>query len=491
MHGQLVEQICKLNLEIANGQTNLDQKVISHLLKKKINPLTLDLEIELNCDPLSELDNFRALFKASLVAFLEKCSSPTLKERWYDLASNRSADSQLAEAYLFLTAHLLGISHAETFHVHQLKNGIIPLSKKNYWNLLKFPFVHLHAELATILIIIGKLTQQPKLINHGYLAAKWHFNSLGSDFLPLRGFFSNYQFCNYPNLVIRQASFLYLAALAMEDPEMAYIAKTHFSYLLKQSESKLKEVPLDVLLLMRWVDQLFPQQLTPIEPSLPLKIECENLPIIGARSPEMDIITTLSGCNSSMGSLKLGDIEIVAFGPQVGELGDGMFFGSIAQKPSEKSFEVYEDDRHSCIKGLVGLPNNNSDMNHVKLWQQPGGWLEVKLLHQKRQLDINVKPIHPPNELYFVFYIIADQCLIKGQKKFLSNSLEQFQGPACNIAFLDKSKLITIEPSAECSEMKIIPLEGESSFLGANYLVAYPLKNNYRAFNWKVTSNLR
>ncbi|MCH9632293.1 MAG: hypothetical protein S4CHLAM6_06250 [Chlamydiae bacterium] len=491
MHGQLVEQICKLNLEVINDQTGLDQKIISYLLKKKVNPLTLDLKITVDSDALCELDNFRALFKASLIVFFEKCTNSTLIERWHELASNRSADSQLAEAYLILTAHMLGIAYTGNFHVNQLKNGIIPLSKKNYWNLLKFPFIHLHAELATVLILIGKLTQQPKLVNQGYLAAKWHFNSLGSDFLPFKGFFSNYQFCNYPNLVSRQASFLYLAALAMEDPEMAYVAKAHFSYLLNQSDNKLKETPLDILLLMRWTDFLFPQQLTPIEPTLEAKMECKNLPLIGVRSTEMDIITTLSGCNSSMGSLRFGDIEIAAFGPQVGELGDGKFFGSIAQKPSSESFEVYEDGRHSCIKGLVGLPLNNPEVGHLKSWQHPAGWLEVKFLYQKKQLDIHIKPIEPPDSLYFVFYIIADQCLIKGQKKFLNNSLDQFQGPASNIAFLDKSKLITIEPSAGCSDMKIIPLEGESSFWGANYLVAYPLKNNFTAFDWKVTSSFR
>ncbi len=491
MHSQLIEQVCRQNLKVEMNKTDLDQAVVFCLLHKKINPTSIHIEIEEIGDPLIELENLRKLFKASLIAHFEKHVSSSVKECWYTLASRKSADSVLADAYLFLTALLLGIEYPHAFSVTQLKNGIIPLSKRNYWNLFKFPFIHLHAELASVILLIGKLSSQSKLIDQAHNAARWHFNGLDSSFLPYRSFFSNYQFCNYTDLIARQASFFYLSALATEDTEIAYVAKIHFSWLSAQSEKNLKGLPLDILLLLKFTDQLFPEQLTPVEPSLPKETLCENLPLVGLRSKDVDIIATLSGCNSSMGALKFGSVEIVAFGPQVGVLGDGKLFGSIAQKHSQESSKVYRDEKHFCLNGLVGLPQNAPDKSYLKMWQHPSSWLQMKIHYQKNQLDIHAKPIGNLDELYFVFYIISEQCLIKGQKKFLNQSLEQFQGNASNVAFLDQPKIVTIEPCFEEGEMKIIPLEGESSFWGANYLIAYSLKNNYRAFDWKITGSSR
>lgn len=228
MHGQFVDQICNSFSDVKKEPTSSDQKVLAFLLKRKISPHEFRFEEHTSDNLYERLENLRELLKVTLLAYWHKLTDSQLeavKKRFNELAAQHVHEMQLETIYLSFIAHLLKIDYPRPLHFQQFQNGIFSLSKHNYWNLLKYPFIHFHAEFATLVLLMGKMSGQPKLMQQGYAAAKWHLNMLGNDFLPFRSLFSNYQHCNYYELIARQACFLYLASLALEDTEIAFVAK--------------------------------------------------------------------------------------------------------------------------------------------------------------------------------------------------------------------------------------------------------------------------
>lgn len=493
MHGQILSQILSTQLDSQEQQASVDFAALSFLKKKHIPSKLFLFDLKADDGLEARLQRLRELLKASLLAHM--CPmNPKQKEqieaRYYELSKLQSSDFQLEILCLILAAHLLKLPHDKVMHMHQLNSGIFPLSKHGYWNLFKYPFAHLHAEFATLLLIAGKLMNHSKWIAQASLAAKWHMNVLSGDYLPFRSLFSNFHFCSYFDLVAWQGTLFHLTSLATEDKEMAFVAKKHFAYLQDAQTKDSKIFPVELLLLLQKTDSLYPQQLTPIEPNLDAMIHYPDLPLMGQRHKKFNIISTVSGCNTSLGALQFADVEIVGYGPQKGHLGDPQFFGTLPNSHVKEVYQHYQSEHSYCLQAVLGLPSTNPNP-YLRTWQHPSSWLKTKLQLQDDVLHIQVQPIAVDSKFYFTFYVIAEQCLIKGQKKFLFQSLEQYDGKSSNVAFLSETKMLTIKPSFDDIGMKIIPLEGKASFWGANFLIAYAIDAQKGTFQWKITAENR
>lgn len=495
MYQQLIELVKKPFTNALSSYDSLDQKIISFLGQTNSKPYSFSFESAPSKDLFCKWNLWRSLLKAILLAHFDgtlKKSQRHLKESWYDLVAFKSLDHfQLEIVYAKLTAYFLNIEEEMPLECKQQKNGLCPLFSGDHWTLLNTPFIDQHAEFATLLILIGKLLNQTEYVDQGCKAAYWHIQNTDSEFMPYRGFLTNHGKSSFNNIVLKQALLFHAASLANQDKEMAFLAKKHFSFLLNCEAHQLKDLSLETLLIWRLVDSHFKNQLTPEEPKLSQDFCDDNLPICGKRTDKINVLCSLAGHNASMGTLRFGDLQIAAFGPQIETLGDGAFFGFIDGLNKENGYESKKLNDGFMLKSTVGLPQINPEVSASRLWEHPFSWLETKIIYEKDSLKIQLKPLRTQENVYFVFYVMADQCLIKDEKKVLYHSLEQFQGRACNVSFLNQTKMMSLDLVKSDTSMKIIPLEGGKSFWGANYLIAYHLNKEYSIFEWKVICSHR
>jgi len=186
-------------------------------------------------------------------------------------------------------------------------------------------------------------------------------------------------------------------ALSSSDAQMAYLAKQHFCTLLETKKADFEDFSLDALLILNWVDRLFKEELTPMEPELESIVQDPNLALVGYRSSALNILLSFLGVNMGFGSLKNHDLEIPAFGPQLELLGESKLFGLIGQNPLNSShkehFQVDTDQNEFNVKGVVGLPKVEETQDYWKTWQTPSDWMEFNFFFEENALNIHLTPL--------------------------------------------------------------------------------------------------
>ncbi len=497
MQHQLVKYLCDCFCKDQHLYSNIDQKVFRYLIDKRVSSSKEHFDVDFKeKNPVKRLSLWRDLLKTTLLSSLRESlgeGKEVLKEAWYALsAHNTLKEFQLEQAYTLLIAHLLNIPYLSKYEPVQLENGLTPIETASHWPCMNTPLLEWHAELGTLWVLLGKLLNKPSYTRAAQKLAKWQTKGLDIHFKPHKGFLSSHHLSHFTNALLREGVLFHAIALSSSDPQMAYLAKQHFCTLLETKKDDFEDFSLDALLLLSWIDVLFKEQLTPIEPKLEEIVQDPNLALVGYRSSALNILVSFLGVNMGFGSLKNHDLEIPAFGPQLELLGEGKLFGLIGQNPLNSShkehFQVDTDRNEFNVKGVVGLPKVEASQDYWKTWQTPSDWMECNIFFEENALNIHLTPYRVKSKLFFVFYAIAEKCLVGGEEKILPHSLNQYQGEAAPITLIGKQSVITLDSLDQKNQLKIIPLEGHRSFWGANYLIAYHLNNKYSTFKWKIST---
>lgn len=494
-HHQLLDYFKDQLLANKSIKNKDDQEVVLFLSQKKSRLTPLDLGAIEHTNAVERLFLWRRFFQRVLLVYLSHGYSLYLEKKnlrkiWQTLASLITYEhSRLERGYAELTAILLGIHSLESFEIDQYDNGMIPLMDASYHKLLNIPFIEWQAEFATLLILIGKLKNKPFLTKQGCKVASWLMQHLQQDGMPYKSLLASQKYSCYFSTILRLSILFYSASFAVvKGEEFAFLAQKYFEYLKADINKHSIESSLDAVLLLNWFKQLYPGSTALSEPKITETLEDPSFALASIRRPDLTVLATLAGTNTAMGSLKCQDIEIVAFGPQVGDLDNEELFGIIGEAAESETIRLDVDDRgRFSLKGVVGIPSNQEGMNLLESWQYPVGWLDAKMTFENDTFKVSIKPLNIHHPFYFVFYVSASQCLIKGEKKILYQSLEQFQGYATDVSFLSKSKIINLKLQQEDTLMKIIPLEGGASFWGANYLIAYQVSKKGHNYDWQMT----
>lgn len=493
MQMQTVENFVQLLLNHYKAKNEIDHIILTYLTTNKLN---LSHSNVLNFSNRREEKNTsleQELLQLALIAFWEKNDSEllkNLKDQWYLLLKDQTLyKSQVKRVYLHLIAKLLNIPFTHSQEIEQRTNGILPLSTDCNDLLLNKPFIDIHAEFATLLILAGSQLKLSKWIKQGYQAALWHKQNVNYQYLPYRSFMSNHQTTNYISVCVKQAILFHVASLAMDDAEMAYLADHNFNNIINSDLPHAFSLSLDQAFSVKWAYHLYSKHPMLTKPHLSVLIEDREEPVLAKRTENIDVLISLMGNNTSMGSLRFKELELVAFGPQYQDLGNGENFGFIDQSFRKDYFKKFKEGSNLALSGIIALPVQESEAPYSTRWKYSTGWLEAKLNFDGSNLDIEINPLKVFYNFSFVFYIIAEQCLIKGQKKISHQSLEQFEGKADSVAFLHNHSSMIIDVTQGDTSMKIIPLEGKISFWGAKYLVAFDLKNSLDTFKWSIRCN--
>jgi len=202
-----------------------------------------------------------------------------------------------------------------------------------------------------------------------------------------------------------------------------------------------------------------------------------TLGLFSKRSLETTLMCAGSGCKSGMGYYVHQNAGVVNFGPQLFPLGNSDGFGlagraqNLCFKETEGLFELFYSCRlaapHTRATGLDFL----EDSGYSGLWMEA----EMKGNLENFSFKSHFEGTNPLGRLLFVFFGKGEACLVAHSIKLNPRSLDRYQGPPQQVAFLDKSVGVSIEALEGIAKMEIIPLAGDSNFWGADFLVGYTL----------------
>lgn len=156
-----------------------------------------------------------------------------------------------------------------------------------------------------------------------------------------------------------------------------------------------------------------------------------------------DALFTWAGRATSLGMIRMGEVEIRAFGPQR----DASQFG---------------------IKG-VGLDG------WARVSFLPEVWLHMKPEWEKKRIAFRFVGLE--TSMFLAFYVKAPSCTV-GSKSFLPGGLHRFQGEAQEARFGS----VVLKASTVC-KMELIPLAGHGCFWNADFLLLFEINQFFDQIN--------
>ncbi|MFN0065410.1 MAG: hypothetical protein ACKVOH_04155 [Chlamydiales bacterium] len=177
-----------------------------------------------------------------------------------------------------------------------------------------------------------------------------------------------------------------------------------------------------------------------------------------------------TGCKSGMGAFLYRDIGVVNFGPQLLPLGECCGFG-LAGKPLQ--CEVAQN-RLEYTTRLAAPLDRSTEPFHLQDSGFSGLWLEAALQFHPGAMEFaaHFAGLSSLDPWLFSFFLKAQSCLVSGSHKLSPRSLDRYKGPSSTIAFFSEQGRMEIDMQG-CLDMEIIPLAGDDSFWGADFLVAF------------------
>lgn len=182
-------------------------------------------------------------------------------------------------------------------------------------------------------------------------------------------------------------------------------------------------------------------------------------------APPLHACLTLSGWNTGLGVIKLGDVDIPSFGPQRFPLSDLSGFG-ITQISSHSS---------SLQAGSGSVSLNG----WTRCYADPEIWLSLNAIAQRQSISLTIrwsgiepgpiseKTITAPYAM--VFYVRASHCTLEDGTVLYPQSLRRYEGKGRKMIFDQQAAI-------ECSEtlnVQVIPLAGFGCFWNATFLVSF------------------
>ena len=154
---------------------------------------------------------------------------------------------------------------------------------------------------------------------------------------------------------------------------------------------------------------------------------------------------SLTGHNTSLGSLKTRFVDICAFGPQVYPLIDSRGFG---------------------VHG-VHSSQPNETRGWTRCYGQTDAWMEV--IWKEMNLTVRFMGLGLEKKMAFVFYVKGETAQIDSVL-FRPKSLQRYSGVAKSVVFKD----LTLE-CPHPRKVELIPLAGEGCFWGTDFLLAFEI----------------
>jgi len=185
---------------------------------------------------------------------------------------------------------------------------------------------------------------------------------------------------------------------------------------------------------------------------------------------ESTFLSIASGCKSGMGAYLFRDIGIINYGPQLLPIGDCASFG-LAGRPRSFNFE----QRQIRYQTRLAAPHPRNTGFPIQDSGYSGLWIEVE--QSLEETTCRFQGSRSLESVRFSFFLKAPCLRVSGSHKLMPKSLDRYLGPPAPV-LLEGGLLLKAISGA--SQMEVIPLAGDESFWGANFLVVFTISSPFR-----------
>jgi hypothetical protein len=485
--------LCRDQLTDNGASPNAYQRAVQAVFQGEtpdlsfLSDLKLTFDDEGNVSPRELIDRWYSLLGGSLLSTLSGQTPENLHDGIRALSRVPFwSELQIIPALKSLTEQLAGMAPAPV-HPKLTESGAALFESGGHWPWADIPFTRTHAELGLFWCLLGMASNNEALIDSALRLAEWQCHTLDYDGMPFIGLFNPE---NEASLTL-QLTFNYLlfraVATAKKAPRMAALARQQADHL----KSHIRTVPLIALLLEQWLEQRS-ETIEEELPQLAPAFSDPSLSLVGIRTPERTVITTLSGGNTGLGAFRCGDAVIVNYGPQRLPLGESRSFGIESGFHTPHKTELKQDGDIFSINRAVRLVSGEEPSASAALYQvaSPAGlWAEIKQQYSDGflNLDASFLGYESLEEVAFVYYAKGVNCMLCHGQLIKPRSLDRYRGKPQPATIQGHEGTVTIVPDCGEGEMQVIPLSGGEDFWGSDFLIAFRIDPNRPRCQWKIS----
>ena len=194
-------------------------------------------------------------------------------------------------------------------------------------------------------------------------------------------------------------------------------------------------------------------------------VEVPCLTLDNYKESGFNLLTAFTGSNRGIGSIAFEEVQIITFGPQIGEIGQSNTFG----------IDYLTNDQNHKI---VAIDENRFDSRG---WSRPSGskdvWVEhhFKKFNEKFELIVSYEVFSSILlELSEIFYVTADEIRADG-KIVKKGSLNRHKFFKKSVEIVLKNEVVKIELNSDAL-CQIIPLAGGSYYWAADFMIGFELE---------------
>ena len=221
-------------------------------------------------------------------------------------------------------------------------------------------------------------------------------------------------------------------------------------------------------------------------PSDKLKFSDRELGMISWRTPTSTTICLGSGCKSGLGLFLNHDAGIINWGPQTTPAGVCEGFG-LAGRALKVQLEEAERLFKLSFQCRLATPAiRETGFSHLRDAGYSAAWMEASIVgnHEEIACRIRFETLHFEPKPLIVLFGKGSSCLVAGSHQLKPRSLNRYGGPSQPVHL--KGHLGNVCVMADdMAHMEIIPLAGDESFWGADFLIAYTLNHSEACLNIK------
>ncbi len=196
----------------------------------------------------------------------------------------------------------------------------------------------------------------------------------------------------------------------------------------------------------------------------------EELGFVSYKQPNSTLVCVGSGCKSGMGVSITGQGGVINYGPHLCEMWETHSFG-LAGRAEHFQFEKQEEGFELSYRTRLAAPHHrDTGIPYLQDSGFSGLWLKCHQTYKGNALTTkaHIEGIYPKEGLSFSIYGKGDVCTVAKSHKLAPASLDRYEGPAQSVQMGG----VTIEVGEQIEHMEVIPLAGDESFWGANFLIS-------------------
>jgi hypothetical protein len=218
-----------------------------------------------------------------------------------------------------------------------------------------------------------------------------------------------------------------------------------------------------------------------------------SLGIVARKNNHTTIIGLASGCKSGMGTFLYEDGGIINYGPLLSSVGNCSGFGMAGRGQNIKIQEEMDNFFLSYFCRLAAPSQRHKSLASLEDSGFSGIWMHGEIEGNPKGLAIKCQfeGISALQQIKFSIFGRGSACIVASSHRLSPRSLDRYQGPSQSVKFMGEVGGVEIEAGEGVGKMEIIPLAGDNSFWGADFMATYMLCAPQISFYLKIQETLR